>query len=1460
MKLHELLEHINIEDRTVYAEGQLDRVVVDPDNKAWIFYLSFPNVLPISSVLDLQDKLIVRFTDVLIEVNIEYKNKLVPKNQIPAYLDYVYEKARTYVPSVSVLRNYKSTVSEIVKYEVCSQNDLEIVKSKIDLLQKELDTLGVKIDFLIVESENGVSTQKMIEEEHTKIEEKMNTVIEENFSKKKISTGSVSGVKARIEELPSTLDELEKFADDKLVIEGYVFQSSSRQFKSGATLVEGYITNFTDSIKLKKSIRERDEVIVQLHKDCLHEGNWVKCSGYLKYDNYSNDVVFEFTNITTIDKEDNPELIDDAEDKRAELHIHTKMSSMDGITHVEDYVKKAVKWGHRAIAITDHNTVQAFPDFDKATRQKDILPIYGVELSYIDDFDVQIARNEGEINLQQTTFVVFDIETTGFSACHDEIIEIAAVKLENGHRSTYQSFVKANRKLSEKTKELTSITDGDLLDAPDIETVLKEFYDFARGSVLVAHNADFDMGFIYENFKRHNLYTGNYPTIDTLQLARALYQDDLKAFNLKSLSRFLKVNLSQHHRADADADATASIFEIMLQEAYVKGKKYHHQLNELITDDIRYKMGIPKHITVLAKNRVGLTNMYKILSDASTVHFHREPRALRSVIEKYRDGILIGSSCIKGEVFEFAINKDYESLKEKARFYDYLEIQPPSIYAHLAEEDSSINEYIVEAIKRIVKVGDELLKPVVATGDVHHIYKDQVAYRKIYLRSPMVGGGFHPLKRVKNVPSMHLRTTKQMIDEFSFLENAHDFVVKNVNLIIDQIETFDLFPSTLFTPTDDFFKDQGVPSIAEEVRNMVWNKARDIYGSNLPNEVKSRIDFELDPIINRGFSNVYYISHLLVKRSLENKYLVGSRGSVGSSFVATMMDITEVNPLPPHYVCPKCKFSIFKKQGEETDSRTLAYQQDLKKVESGYDLPPANCPVCGERLRGDGHDIPFATFLGFKGDKVPDIDLNFSGEYQAKAHSQIREMFGIDNAFRAGTISTIQEKTAYGYVKGYAEDHKLKIRDAEVQRLVNEIQGVRRSTGQHPGGIVVVPKEVEIYDVTPIQYPADDITSDWRTTHFDYHSFENNLFKIDVLGHDNPTVIRRLMDYVEMNPNEFPFETVYEIPMTDPKVMSLFGSTEALGLYKDILSPVGTYGVPELGTSFVRQMLEETKPKTFAGLIKISGLSHGTDVWLNNAKDLVQGNHPDFNKIEFKDIIGCRDDIMINLIYRGLDPEDAYDITETARRTGKFLTYDQKQLMREKRIPDWYIWSCDQIKYMFPKAHATAYVMEALRIAWFKVHKPIFFYATYLSLRADHFALDTFLGGYNACKAHIEEIQGKSKPTDKEIRLLTVLEVVLEMHARGYSFKPIDIEKSQATEFVVSDDRKSLLLPFVTINGLGKSVADSIIVARGEAPFSSIDDLGKRTRLSKTLLSRLAELGSLDDLKANDDGDQIALF
>ncbi|MFP4178409.1 MAG: PolC-type DNA polymerase III, partial [Acholeplasmataceae bacterium] len=836
----------------------------------------------------------------------------------------------------------------------------------------------------------------------------------------------------------------------------------------------------------------------------------------------------------------------------------------------------------------------------------------------------------------------------------------------------------------------------------------------------------------------------------------------------------------------------------------------------------------------------------------------------------YREGLLVGSGCSHGDVFEAALNRDDETLKEAISFYDYIEVQPPEAYRHLKGKLGEYADEIIEAvITKIVRFAKKAGKIIIASGDVHYLDQKDVLYREIYIRTPLVGGGIHDLYNYDRMPDQYFLTTEEMLERMRFLGDdlAKEITVDNTQLLNRKIEAIKAFPDELYSLPDDAFAETlGIESIADEVRRLVYDKLQYLYGNEPHPYITERVSRELSNIIDNRFAPIYYISHLLVKKSLQDGYLVGSRGSVGSSLVATLLDITEVNPLRPHYRCPNGDFTAFYFSEEEIHKYGVSPEQkalfkELKEAQSGYDLRDADCPICGAKLAKDGHNIPFETFLGFKGDKVPDIDLNFSGEYQAKAHDYVRELLGKDHTFRAGTIQTVAERNAFGYVKGYLEDKKLTFRRAQIERLAKRIQGVRRSTGQHPGGIVVVPKSKTIYDVTPIQYPANDTTSEWKTTHFDYHSFESNLLKLDILGHDDPTMLKYLMDYVKRNPADFPFDRAQDIPIDDPEVYRIFSTVDAFGIDDDADKEIASFGIPEFGTPFTRQMLTATRPDTFAGLVKISGLSHGTDVWLKNAQALIDGTTP-YGKIDFNDIIACRDDIMVQLAEFGLEPDRAFEIMEFVRKGKpskdpvKWLEYEQE--MRENGVPDWYIWSAAQIKYMFPKAHATAYVIMAMRIAWFKVYEPLLFYSAFFSKRASHFEYDTMMAGKKAIRKRMEELNQGYGRTAKDENLLVTLSVAYEMVARGYSFLPIDIKRSQATTFRMEEN--GLRMPFATIDGLGAAVAEDVCNNRRERPFDSLADIKRRTRLNRTLFDKLMDYGAFGDLKSENNVIDDGLF
>lgn len=1284
-----------------------------------------------------------------------------------------------------------------------------------------------------------------------------------------------------IKNIPATqsgIDEcINTTGSTEFTIAGTIFNVEHRTLPK-CELYEISITDKTDSIMVKKFIRTENDKELFAKLKC---NDVIKVSGKASYDTYAREVTLMANKITYIGEEKKEERKDLATEKRVELHLHTNMSALDALTPAEEYIEQALKWGHKAIAFTDHDGVYSFHDVMKATKGKPIKPIYGCELGYVDEAKFNIAYTEDDIDLKDATYVVFDIETTGFSVHYDQIIQIGARKVLHGQViSTFEEFINPKRHIPAKITDLTSITDEMVKDAKTIDDVLPRFIDFIGDSILVAQNASFDVGHIYENMRKLGITREKpFPVIDTMQLARNFFANELKTFNLKSLSRFFKVQQEHHHLADDDTRVTTEIFLQMLQTLYKHNIYNYKDINKAIDPKEAYKHIVPSHITLLVTNQVGYKNLFKIISDAMTEHFYGGSRVLKSVLESLREGVLVGSACSNGEIFETALNKSDDDLRRLIPFYDYIEVQPPKVYADAIHKDpfDDVNyvEICEDTIKRIIRISKELGKIVVATGDVHYLNKEQKEFRDIYISAPQIGGGIHSLLKCKQTPLVHFRTTDEMLKEFSFLgvDLAHEIVVTNTNKIADLIGDVVAFrdgKNDLYSPADDEFKDSlKVPSIKDDLVRLVYEKAYHDYGNPLPAFVQARLDKELNSIINNGYSPVYYMAYLLVHKSNSDGYVVGSRGSVGSSFVATMMKITEVNPLPPHYFCPKCHFSVFKFTDEEKakypiTKEQLAFDEVLQKTSSGYDLPRALCPCCKAPLSKDGQDIPFETFLGFTGDKTPDIDLNFSGEYQGRAHEYIRTLMGSEHAFRAGTVTTVAEKVAIGYVRGHLERTGVVKRNVEVARIAKQIEGVRRSTGQHPGGIVVVPSYKDIYDVTPIQYPADKTDNNWRTTHFEYHNFEANLLKLDILGHDDPTTLRYLFDYVEAHPDEFPFHTPQEIPLDDPLVYRMFYDVSVLGLTEaDLGCSVATYAIPEFGTKFTRQMLIDTKPKNFSDLVKISGLSHGTNVWNTNSQELVLGR-TEFGTIPFAEVIGCRDDIMVYLLEHGLAPKMAFDIMEFVRKGKAAKKSDPVKWqgfvdeMKEKKIPDWYYWSCERIEYMFPKAHAVAYVLSALRIAWFKIHKPILFYSAFFTIRASQFEPSIMLSGVDKIKSRMNEIENMPKTTVKDDDLLTMYQVAYEMLKRGMNFLQVDIMKSHATEFLIEGN--ALRLPFISVPGLGESVALDIMEKRNEKAFTSKSDVSKRTKLNKTLFEKMEQLGSFGDLAAEDEAESIGLF
>jgi DNA polymerase III subunit alpha, Gram-positive type len=1427
---HILLQQIQLTEDVFMPHFQnalIEKVLVERQSQKWHFEFSFEHILPFTIFQRFITQLEKSFAHIAkVSYSIKVENPHITNELIMDYWKLCIQEIDGMSPALLKLLNEQLPKINGLKLVIAVRNETEgttLKRKYAEIISNAYLDYG--FPQLILDTEiNNVSSeeyQQFIEAKQKEDQERAIMAMVE-MQKKETEQDQGSGepegplsIGLTIKD-DSELKRLHQIVDEerRVVIEGYVFDAETKELRSGRTLLTFKITDYTSSIMVKMFSRDKEDAAAYSR---VKKGMWLKVRGSIQNDTFVRDLVMIGNDIQEIRGPQRKDTAPEGE-KRVELHLHTPMSQMDAVTSVSTLISQAKKWGHKAIAVTDHAVVQSFPEAYGAGKKNDIKILYGVEANLIDD-GVPIAYNEAHRLLATDTYVVFDVETTGLSAVYDKIIELAAVKIREGEIiDRFEAFANPHHRLSATTINLTGITDDMVENAPEIEEVLKKFHDWTGDSIFVAHNASFDMGFLNVGYKRMGYEKVKNPVIDTLELARFLYPE-MKNHRLNTLAKKFDVELTQHHRAIYDAEATGYLLMKMLKDALEKGIEYHNQLNDNMGQGTAFQRARPYHCTLLAQNEVGLKNLFKLVSISQLQYFYRVPRIPRSVLQKYREGILVGSACDRGEVFEGMMQKGPEEVEEIARFYDYLEVLPKQVYAHLLEmELVRDNKALEDIIKNIILLGEKLDIPVVATGNVHYLNETDKIHRKILVNSQ---GGANPLNRHK-LPDVHFRTTNEMLDSFAFLgaEKAKEIVVTNTNKIADMIETIKPIKDDLYTPR--------IEGADDEVREMSYARAKSIYGDPLPEIVEARLEKELKSIIGHGFAVIYLISHKLVKKSLDDGYLVGSRGSVGSSLVATMQEITEVNPLPPHYVCPTCKHSEFFNDGS---------------VGSGFDLPDKDCPNCGEHYIKDGHDIPFETFLGFKGDKVPDIDLNFSGEYQPRAHNYTKVLFGEDNVFRAGTIGTVADKTAYGYVKAYQQENNLQLRGAEIDRLASGCTGVKRTTGQHPGGIIVVPDYMDIYDFSPIQYPADDNSSEWKTTHFDFHSIHDNLLKLDILGHDDPTVIRMLQDLSGIDPKT--------IPTDDPEVMKIFSGTESLGVTEEqIMCKTGTLGIPEFGTRFVRQMLEDTKPTTFSELVQISGLSHGTDVWLGNAQELIHNNI-----CTLSEVIGCRDDIMVYLIYQGLEPAFAFKIMESVRK-GKGLSEDMEEEMRKNKVPEWYIDSCKKIKYMFPKAHAAAYVLMAVRIAYFKVHHALLYYAAYFTVRAEDFDIDAMVKGSESIKAKINEINDKGlDASNKEKNLLTVLELALEMNERGYSFKKVDLYKSSANEFTIEGN--SLIPPFNSIPGLGTNAAFNIVKAREEGEFLSKEDLQQRGKVSKTILEYLDNHGCLEALPEQN---QLSLF
>ncbi|WP_125140484.1 PolC-type DNA polymerase III [Clostridium transplantifaecale] len=1217
--------------------------------------------------------------------------------------------------------------------------------------------------------------------------------------------------------------EIEKIEGEigEVVIRGKIFATDVRELRSGNSLFIFSISDFTDTISVK--IFAREDSLEDL-KNATKAGQFVRLKGVANIDRFDGELTIG--SVVGIKKcEDfTTKRMDNAPVKRVELHCHTKMSDMDGVSEVKDLIKRAKQWGMDAMAVTDHGCAQAFPDANHSVERGDNFKVlYGVEGYLVDDMKDLVENGAGQT--LDHTCVVFDIETTGFSPVKNKIIEIGAVRVEEGKIvGRFSSFVNPDVPIPFEIEKLTGINDNMVLDAPKIEKVLPEFLKFCEGSVMVAHNAGFDISFIKENAGQQGLEF-NPTVLDTVSLARVLLPN-LNRFKLDTVAKELKISLANHHRAVDDAGATAEIFVRFIKMLKERDIFDLTQLNALSKMTVEMIRKMPTyHIILLAKNDVGRINLYRLVSESNLTYFARRPRIPRSLLTQYREGLIIGSACEAGELYQALLRGVPDTEIHKiVDFYDYLEIQPLGNNAFMLRDEKSpvsSEEDLKDINRKIVDLGVQFNKPVCATCDVHFLDPEDEVYRRIIMSSK----GF---KDADDQAPLYLRTTEEMLKEFEYLgsDKAEEVVITNTRKIAAMCERIEPVRPDKCAPV--------IPNSDETLRNICYNKAHEMYGEDLPQIVVARLERELNSIISNGFAVMYIIAQKLVWKSNEDGYLVGSRGSVGSSLVATMSGITEVNPLSPHYYCTKCHYYDF-------DSA------EVKKFSgmAGCDMPDKKCPVCGEPLTKDGFDIPFETFLGFKGDKEPDIDLNFSGEYQSRAHTYTEVIFGKGQTFRAGTIGTLADKTAYGYVKGYYEDRGQRKRRCEIDRIVGGCVGVRRTTGQHPGGIIVLPHGEEIYSFTPVQHPADDMTTKTVTTHFDYHSIDHNLLKLDILGHDDPTMIRMLQDLTGKDP-------LTDFPLDSKEVMSLFQNTSALGIEPEDIGgcKLGALGIPEFGTDFAMQMLIDAQPKYFSDLVRISGLSHGTDVWLGNAQTLIQEG-----KATIQTAICTRDDIMVYLISMGLEEGLAFTIMESVRK-GKGLKDEWIKEMTDHGVPDWYVWSCKKIKYMFPKAHAAAYVMMAWRIAYCKVFYPLAYYAAFFSIRASGFSYVLMCQGREKLEYHLADYKKRADTlSKKEQDTLRDMRIVQEMYARGFEFTPIDIFKASARSFQIVDGK--LMPSLSSIDGLGEKAADAIVFAAEDGPFLSKEDFINRTKVTKTVCDLMGELGLLGSLP---ESNQLSLF
>lgn len=1414
-------------------------------NKKMKFMCSVPSVKDLKELDIIYENIKKNFGKELeVDFKVEYTKSEIMREELVTIVEkaIIRLKARNAI-SKSFLYFYRIRIEEtVIDIELNDKTSIEILlQTKIDeKLEKILENYGIynfKVKFI-----HGDFSKELTEVEAQKQKEMISLsakidsenrataankpqksneiyVKQGGFQRQSYSSNKTKEIKGNS---ISLTEFFELYEDELCVVEGEVFSIESRDIRNEKILLTIRLTDEVTSLTSKVFCDKDKPVEVSV-------GDFIKISGKKQIDRYSdNEEVIMINSINKLEKT-KAKKQDRAEVKMVELHTHSKMSEMVGVEDIGDLIKRAISYGHKAMAITDYSVVHAFPFAYKAAKGKDFKAILGCEMYMVDD-TLPMVRDCKTGAIEDTTFVVFDLETFGLNSHKNEIIEIGAIKLK-GTRivDTFSSFVNPNKIIPKRISELTHITQDMVDNAPTIEDVLPKFLEFTKDAVMVAHNSAFDMGFIRRDAKKYMGIDYKPPVIDTLQMARDLYPD-LKGYNLDRLNKTFKLSLENHHRAIDDAQSTAKLFIMFLEKYIENGVVNVEDMNGAFPLNIQKQA--TRNIMVIVKNLTGLQNLYRLVSEAHIDYYgSKKPRVLKSRVDKLRDGLIVGSSLTShfsndGELAEYYMRYDLENVEKNIDFYDYIELLPRATYAELYEEDGtgtiSSFEQIEDMNRYFYNLAKERGKLVTASSNVHYNNEEDYKIRSILLYG---SGNVFRENQYKTDNKFYFRTTDELLGEFSYLgeEVANEIVVKNTNAIADMVEVIKPVPDGFYPPKID--------NAENIVKEMTYEKAYRIYGNPLPEIVKARLERELGAIIGNGFSVLYLSAQKLVKKSLDSGYLVGSRGSVGSSLVAFMMGITEVNALYPHYICtnPECKNSEF-----------------IEREGVGIDLPEKICPKCGQPYKRDGYSIPFEVFMGFNGEKVPDIDLNFSGEYQSEIHRYCEQLFGKENVFKAGTISTLAEKNAEGYVKKYFEDHELKNNRAEIIRLAKKVEGAKKTTGQHPGGMVVVPRDHNIYEFCPVQKPANDITNDSITTHFDYHVMDEQLVKLDILGHDDPTTIKMLQEYTGVD--------IYSIPIADPETLKIFSSTESLGITpEDINSVVGTFGVPEFGTPFVRQMLIDTMPKTFAELVRISGLSHGTDVWLNNAQEFIRQK-----KATLSQVITVRDDIMNYLIDQGIEKGTAFKIMEFVRK-GKPSKDPEgwekfSNLMKEHNVAEWYIESCRRIKYMFPKGHAVAYVMMAMRIAYFKVHYPLAFYAAYLSRKAEDFDFD-IMGNPESAKNHLEVLSKEPKLDVKKKAEMAICEIIVEMYARGFQFLPIDIYKSGGTKFTIEDGK--IRIPLIGLSGLGGAVIDNILKERELDKFLSYEDLKRRTKVSQTIVEKLKSINAVDSLSETN---QISLF